>query len=269
MKAEVFPAKSTRLDIPSWLPDIPPWLPDVIAQSVCDKYAAAVDEAYRAAFREYFEPEVLDDWYLNHLLRDDDCCASVAGLVNDDELVNMTERYLPLVNDLRMRGVWRELSRQRNGGFRYPAIGIDLDAAMLEVFNVALACRAQSKTTTTQRQAELERDHYLARADELRDDSFTLLTESPRGMSLERYQKLQDAAQAYEDHANEIYAANMLVALERRHDGRARWVALTIGNKFRALFGQPMYGQTATVASVVLGREIDSRTVQHWLQTMV
>ena len=60
-----------------------------------------------------------------------------------------------------------------------------------------------------------------------------------------RCQKLEDAAQAYEDYAGEVYATNSAMALERKHDGRARWVALTIGNTFRALFGSPMYGLTA------------------------
>ena len=58
------------------------------------------------------------------------------------------------------------------------------------------------------------------------------------------------------------------MALERKHDGRARWVALTIGNTFRTLFGKPMYGLTATITSVVLGREIKLRTVRQWLKTM-
>ena len=55
------------------------------------------------------------------------------------------------------------------------------------------------------------------------------------------------------------------MALERKHDGRARWVALTIGNKLHALFGLSMYGLTTTITSVVLGREIELRTVRQWL----
>ena len=122
-----------------------------------------------------------------------------------------------------------------------------------------------AESTTTQRAAELERDRYLAKADELRDDAIMMLAQSPLDECQERYQKLVDAAQAYEDYAGEIYAASMPMALERAHDGRARWVALTIGNTFRTLFGSPMYGLTATIASVVLGREIEPRTVRQWL----
>ena len=58
----------------------------------------------------------------------------------------------------------------------------------------------------------------------------------------------------------------MATALERRHDGRARWVALTIADTFRILFGKPMYGLTATIASVILDREIEPRTVQQWVK---
>src|SRR5262249_15979493 len=50
--------------------------------------------------------------------------------------------------------------------------------------------------------------------------------------------------------------------LEREHDGTARQLALTISDKFRELFGKPMYGLTATITSVVLGREIESRTAR-------
>jgi hypothetical protein len=67
---------------------------------------------------------------------------------------------------------------------------------------------------------------------------------------------LVDAARALEDHANEIYTSSLATALERQHDGRARWVALTISNRLRMLFGTAMYGQTATIASVILDHDI-------------
>ena len=39
-----------------------------------------------------------------------------------------------------------------NGGFLHPAIGIDQDAAMLELFDTALTCRkTDHEATTTQR----------------------------------------------------------------------------------------------------------------------
>ena len=122
-----------------------------------------------------------------------------------------------------------------------------------------------AEATTTQRQAEQQRDGYLAKADELRDDAIAMLLRSPLDQGSERYQSCRLQPRPTKTYAGEIYAASMPMALERKHDGRARWVALTIGNTFRTLFGSPMYGLTATITSVVLGREIEPRTVRHWL----
>ena len=145
-------------------------------------------------------------------------------------------------------------------------IGIDQDEALFELFDTAVMCRKLPGATTTRRQAELGRDRWLAKAGELRDDARILMASSPHDLCLQRYRKLEDAAQVCEDYARELYAASFgEMALERRHDGRARWVALTIGNKLHALFGLSMYGLTTTITSVVLGREVELRTVRQWL----
>ena len=75
-------------------------------------------------------------------IRDDvDLRERIADLVRDD-LAEITGRYLPLACDHRMEGVWRELFRHNsNGGFLHPAIGIDQDAAMLELFDTAFTCQ--------------------------------------------------------------------------------------------------------------------------------
>jgi hypothetical protein len=55
-----------------------------------------------------------------------------------------------------------------------------------------------------------------------------------------------------------------MAPLDRKHDGRARGVALTIANKTHELFGRPMYGLTSTITSVVLGREVTRRRIRQW-----
>src|SRR5262249_47656049 len=95
-----------------------------------------------------------------------------------------------------------------------------------------------------------------------RTDALLLLLQAPQSKSQEYCEKLAAAAGVYEAHAREISFAD---ALERKHDGRGRWVALTISGKFRELFDSPMYGLTATVTSVVLGREIGTSTVRLWV----
>jgi hypothetical protein len=211
-----------------------------------------------------------------------------------DELADITECYRPLLCDRRMKRVWQELlSRQQGGAFCYPALPppapsaldrqhaalleflADLegvpppantlsrqDEALIELFKVALKCRqGWCEITPTRGELKQERDECLATAEELRFGAF-IRSQRDGNLHWERYQKLCDAAQALEDHAGEISFAG---ALEREGDRRGRWVALTIGNTLQRLFGSSMYGLTAIIASVVLGREIDPRTVRYWL----
>jgi hypothetical protein len=186
-----------------------------------------------------------------------------------------------LICDPRMKSVWRQLSRPaRNGAFLYPARQGQQGAAMLQLFNVAYSCQElDGEMTMTRGQAEQKRNCFLAKAEELKTDAL-MMRRQPRlsdelvdeaaayagyASNEARYQTLLAAAQAYEDYASEI---SLATALERRHDGRARWVALTIADTFRTLFGKPMYGLTATIASVILGREIELRTVRQWCDNL-
>ena len=143
---------------------------------------------------------------------------------------------------------------------------------MLQLFNVAFRCQHQrDKTATTRGEIEQQRDHYLAKANELRDDARMMLDHGSGGLSfdMKRYLALEAAAQAYEAHAGEIYAGSSEMVFDRKRHSRARWVALTIANKFRELFNKPMYRLTATIASLILGREIDHRTVRYWCDRAV
>ena len=126
---------------------------------------------------------------------------------------------------------------------------------MLELFKAALECRSQYRETTTRRQAEQKRDRLLAKADMLKIDAVLMLSGG---------EKLEAAAQVYRDRASKIYTASLATALERKHDGRGRWVAITISSKFCELFDSPMYGLTATITSVILSRKISLRTVRQW-----
>ena len=150
-------------------------------------------------------------------------------------------------------------------------------AAMVELLDTALECQGSDEAITTQGMAERQCDRYLAKAEELRNDALTMLKQPPLfcGKNIltdrrryEFWRKLEDAADAYREYARSVNTARFSMP-EREHDGRAHWVALTIGDKLRALFGSPMYRLTATIASVVLGREIDPRTVRQWCHPAV
>jgi hypothetical protein len=257
--------------------EVPAWVPEPVAQSARAKYAADVDWAYRAALEESGDVSGPDE-YLAEVARQDKVREAFAAWVRDD-LADINDRYLPLVCDQRMRGVWRELSRQHQGAFLHPAcppLGANAkerqEAAMVELFDTALACQELRGTTTTRGKADRQRGHYLAKAEELERDALTMsqqpllffgkniLTDRRRD---ELRRRLDDAADAYKEYARALHTAQFCMP-EREHDGRARQVALTIGDKFRALFGSPMYGLTATITSVVLGRKVAPGTVRQW-----
>jgi len=156
----------------------------------------------------------------------------------------------------------------------YPTCGASTqEMAMVELFELALACRKRHWTATTRGEVERQRRRYLAKAEELRDDAVTMLTQSLPGMDFSTYeqfeqrielaQKLRQAAAAYEEYARAL-AATKCFLLEREHDSHARQLVLVIGNQFRMLFGSPMYGLTAKITSVVLGRQINSRQTEQW-----
>jgi hypothetical protein len=270
MKADLSaPASAPELDVPSWVPE-------PVAYSARAKYAWDVHWAYREALREAGDTE--DEAECDFLAAQDEVREAYAKIVRED-LADIAEKYQPLVSDQRMRVVWRELSRQRNGAFLHPARTPSManakerqEAAMVEVFNTALACQEERAATTTRGKAEQQRRRYLARAEELHHDALTMMSQPllfcrndilSDNRRHKLWWKLNAAYDAYQEYARAINAARLSMP-EREHDGRAHWVALTIGGKFRALFGSPMYGLTATITSLVLGREVSPRTVRQW-----
>jgi hypothetical protein len=252
---------------------IPAWVPELIAQSARAKYAADVHWIYAKAIEKFGPPE--DHADCDILAGLDEVRVNYIEVVRDD-LAEIAKTYRPLVSDPRMRGVWHELSRRRNGGFLHPACGGSTqDAAIIELFNLVLVCRKRHFTATTRGKVEQQRRRYLAKAEELQDDAVTIMTQSLpcRGLdfsTLEQFeqrsevrQRLMRAATAYEEYARALDATKCFI-LEREHDSVARQLALVISDQFRALFGSPMYGLTAKITSVVLGRPINSRQTEQW-----
>jgi hypothetical protein len=265
---------------------IPSWVPELVVEYIGAEHASDIVRTYRDALQEGLKEEALQEGendYFDDLL--DDCfitlvnhshwivCHGTMVQLSETVLADIASDYLPLACDPRMKGVWRELSKRRkhDGGFLYPAEQPSSEAnsearqnaAMFELFEAMLECRSHCRETMTQGQ----RSRLLAKADELERDAVLMFRWSG-GKDWERYQTLKTAAQVYRDHVSEIDVASSETAFERKHDGRGRWVATTISNKFRKLFGSPMYGLTATITSVVLARgisrELDPRTVRYW-----
>jgi hypothetical protein len=268
-----------KADLPRPL-HIPAWVPEPIAQFARTNYAGDVHRAYARAIEEFGPPE--DAAECDDLAALDEVRVNYIEDVRDD-LAEIAKNYRPLVSDPRMRGVWHELSRRRNGGFLHPACGASTqEAAVVKLFELALTCRKRHWTATTRGEVERWRRHFLARAEELEDDALTMLL--GRGMDFlifeqrgelgrrpfeqfeqrnELWQKLKHAADACKEYAHALDATKCFI-LKREHDSRARQLALAISAQFRVLFGSPMYGLTATITSVVLGRQINSRQTEQW-----
>jgi hypothetical protein len=229
MKADVLSPAPSRLAIPSWVPE-------PIAQLVRTMRADDIASLRWESLREGVQPN-------NAMVL--------------DEAAEIADRYLPLACDPRMQNVWRELTRKKDGAFLRTARNGDQDTALVELLITAVGCRIwRNEATTTRKQAEQERDRWLALADELDRHATTL--------DSKYLHTLMVAAQAYRDQADKVYTASSVMALKHKHDGRARWVVLTIADACQRLFSLPMYGTTATIASIVLGCDITSRRVQQW-----
>ena len=129
--------------------DVPAWVPEPVAQGIRANYARDVHRAYVAALKESGDEPDAD--VADALAEDDGVRAAYAEIVRED-LADIVEEYRPLVCDQRMRGVWRELTRQRKGGFLHPArasAAVDAKerqgAAMVELFDTALDARAPTR----------------------------------------------------------------------------------------------------------------------------
>jgi hypothetical protein len=226
---------ASRFALPSWMPELalPSWMPKPIAEYVRAKYVGDIDRVYREVLKEegYLDdvPDECIDWASRGFIDDDMVVrAKLTEAYVQDELADRTGIYLPLACDGRMESVWRELSKQckRNGGFLHPAA--DKDELIAQHGGRRLKTAPSSKVNPKARQDAAMLELFKA-ALECRS----------------RYRKP--------------------TALERNHDGRGRWVAITISSKFCEIFDSPMYGLTATITTVVLGRKIKSRTVRQWM----
>jgi hypothetical protein len=281
MKADVLPSiASSELEItrsprhrlaPPAIPselEIPSWVPESVTQYVRAKYAADVRRVYVKAIKKFELADDIDDdataqWHAEQLAECEGVRATYADDVRED-LGEIIWRYQALACDRRMRGVWRELSRQRrNGAPLYPT-SVPLPVAVLEVFKTALECRYLQVTSTTRAEAERQRRQYLAKANELERDAIATLHHiTANKIECELWTTFQAAAEACRKYAKALRRVESSLP-ERECDTRARAVVWTISNKFRELFASPMYGLTATITSVVLDRQINPRTVEHW-----
>jgi hypothetical protein len=206
----------------------------------------------------------------------------VAHVARQKASEDVAQFLTPLVQDQRMRRVWRELSkrRRRDGKFLHPAAAWWIDetnaeerqgAAMAKLLTAALQYAARPRATSTRRKAERMRNHNLEMARQLRADADALGVDK----SDERCRRLIAAANTYEEIAKNVewhlrsqgqgYYYPWPMVLDRdRGDPADRWLACAISYTCRSLFCSPLYGITAIVMTVILDREITPGAVRQW-----
>jgi hypothetical protein len=212
----------------------------------------------------------------------------VAHVARQKASEDVAQFLTPLVQDQRMRRVWRELSkrRRRDGTFMHPAAAWWIDAtnaeewidatnaeerqgvAMAKLLTAALQFAARPGATSTRRKAEQRHSHYLEMAKQLRADADALRVDT---FDKSVWSQLIAAAETYEECAKNVkgnirgYYWPWPVILERdRRDPADRWLACAISYTCRSLFCSPLYGITAIVMTVILGREITRGAVRQW-----
>lgn len=231
---------------------IPSWVPKSVAAAACEEYDAAVDERAR-------------------------------GVPSD-----LPKFPLPLLSDERMRGVWLELQRKRRdgGGFLHPA-DRSISAASAEerqavamemLFRAAVKYTIRPGRTMTRQKEEENSRRWIWKAGDLQMDGVMMLMSahytnggerSAIDQTRERTRELFAAAEVYRQRAKEAYERSQSADIHRdRGFAQDRWFVRAMAGKLKQLFGSPMYGITARISSVAIGREIEPGTVRQWCKPL-
>jgi hypothetical protein len=181
-----------------------------------------------------------------------------------------------------MNVVWKEISKRRRENYRptktfkYRSqlswIGPD-DAdssqnnAMRSLLYFVLNHAVSGARVMTRAEVLTLRSRLLNEAETLRTGATLIRRRNPNQAAAAQVN--DDTARACEADAALLAAdgSNRLVVERRRGDGHARCFAILLADRFRQLFGSPMYGLTATVVSVALRRQITNRAVREWCST--
>ena len=187
-----------------------------------------------------------------------------------------------LVVNKRMRWVWVELSKRQDDGYLHPArrfkgSGDDAQGfGMAALFStvITLMQNAQFRAPYESRQEpEMARDAYAAMAQNLRTlaRSFAELLPSDHPLyhgfqqaNGEDMRKLADAAAVLERLAQEEQEAMLELPERNRGNALARNITGELVKVCRRIFGTPLYGCVATIASVALESDISESTIRTW-----
>jgi hypothetical protein len=174
-----------------------------------------------------------------------------------------------LIADERMRRVWKELSRHRReqhqptDAFLRSSELLKQDAAMTSLFYFALNLAVNAPAVITRKELETVRSETLHRVAALRAAADEIRLYGPSQAAAAKVN--DDIARHLEEPLPRMEASRLVVERDTG-DAQARCFSILFTGYCRQVFGSPLYGTTATVASVALGREITARAVREWCE---
>ena len=182
-----------------------------------------------------------------------------------------------IVSDDRMDMVWKELLKRKKGAsteFFYSAHVPSINsgdaiahqhAAMAALFYHAVSVAVSAPRVVTRADLEGLRRKLLDESEMLEQAAELLRVRGPGRAATESAAGAADGARARKAESDQLGQAETRLIVKRdTGDAQARCFALLFAERFQTLLGTRMYGLTATVASVALGREITERAVREW-----
>jgi hypothetical protein len=176
--------------------------------------------------------------------------------------------------DARMEKVWKQLMKRRGGKYRDTA-AVDREdadtrhgAALVALLDAVVRYAMLRGSTITVQEAKQRHRDTLDTMEALLCDLSDMASGGPtRNIIADKkdLSALRCAFRVYMRWGRSRFEAEMTIPTknesERHQD---RWFVLLIAEELQRLYGDRMYGTTATIASVLTGREIKKRTVQSW-----
>jgi hypothetical protein len=187
-----------------------------------------------------------------------------------------------LATNRRMKWVWTELRKRHGDGYLHPVRPPKEPVADPQGFGMAVLF---SHTLTivqdapyrlsfeSRKEAEAARDTYSMMAWRLRTLARAFVETLPpdhrnyetfRRLNSEHVRKLEDAAGVLEQLAQDEHEHALELPERDRGNALARYVSGELVQACSIIFGTPLYGVVAAIASVALGFDISVSTIRNW-----
>jgi hypothetical protein len=210
-----------------------------------------------------------------------DAVSKAVRALHSDAVQRNDTKYIAvlrcLVADPRAQRAWAQLvkrTRKENRSFLHPAEPAwDVpdnaverqDRAIRSLVYLAVNLAMDRPSVITGKQVETARRRALGEATSLRAAAGLLHTPASIQANVDAARDRETTASLLAEIS--LTTTNRMVVERDTGDAQARCFAILFAEQCRRLFGTPLYGVTAAIASVALGRALTTRTVRDWANT--